>query len=132
MGPSDIPVAKVLETPKPIIQYVDRIVEIPVDKIVTKEVVRHIEIPVEKIVTKEVAVEVIKEVEKIVEVPVEVVRERTIFIDKPYEVVREVKILDIERLMAAQNEIRNLNKRISILRLMLIGSIIVAIILGVR
>ena len=58
------------KTPEPQIQTVEKIVEVPVEKIVEKTV----EVPVEKLV--EVPVE--KVVEKVVEVPVEKIVEKTV------------------------------------------------------
>jgi len=99
-------------------------VEVPVEKIVEKEVIK--EVPVEKIIEKEVIKEVIKEVpvEKIVEkevikeVPVEKIIEKEV----PVEVIveKEVKVIDHmdELKMAALNNILstvvNLNNRVKV------------------
>lgn len=86
-------VANVPSNPSPIVEikevYVDRIVEVPVEKIVE----------VEKLVVKEVIketfvdrpVEVIREVEKRVEVPFEVIKE--VMVDRPVEVLVDKIIL---------------------------------------
>lgn len=81
------------------IETVERLVEVPVDRVIKEivyvdkplEIVK--EITVEKIV--EVPVEVIKIVEKQVEVPVEVIKEVTVekIIEVPVEVVREVQVI---------------------------------------
>lgn len=81
------------------IETVERLVEVPVDRVIKEvvfvdkpfEVIK--EIIVEKIV--EVPVEVIKEVEKQVEVPVEVIKEVTVerLVEVPVEVVREVQVI---------------------------------------
>lgn len=88
-----------MPTPIEIIKEVEKIVEVPVEKIVErivevpieKIVERIVEVPVEKIVERiiEKPVEVIREVEKIVEVPVEKIVER--IIEKPVEVIRVVE-----------------------------------------
>jgi len=86
----EVPVDRIVEVPVEVIKEVERIVEVPVDRLV--EVVR--EVPVDRIVEviREVPVEVIKEVEKIVEVPVEVEK----IIHVPVEVIKEVeKIVEV-------------------------------------
>ncbi len=52
----------------------EKIIEVPVEKIIEKEIIKEVEVPVEKIIIKEVPIEVIKEVpvEKIVEIIKEV------------------------------------------------------------
>jgi hypothetical protein len=95
-------------------------------------VIRHIEVPVEKIVIKEIPVEVVREVEKIVEVPVEVIKERTIFVDRPYETIREIKIIDIEKLMVAQAESRQLKAQNTKLKYLIIAAMLFSILMGVR
>ena len=67
---------KGMATPEVKIETVEKIVEVPVEKIVEKVV----EVPVEKIVEKtvEVPVEKVVEVEKIVEVPVEKIVEKEV------------------------------------------------------
>jgi len=86
----EVPVDRIVEVPVEVIKEVERIVEVPVDRLV--EIVR--EVPVDRIVEviREVPVEVIKEVEKIVEVPVEVEK----IIHVPVEVIKEVeKIVEV-------------------------------------
>ena len=86
----EIPVEKVVT------QEIVKTIEVPVEKVVTQEVIREVMVPgqtvvVTKEVVKEVPVEVVvtkevvKEVEKIVEVPKEVVREviRIVEVEKP-------------------------------------------------
>ena len=73
----EVPVEKIIEKEVPVEKIVERIVEVPVEKIVEKEVPvekvveRIVEVPVEKIVEKEVPVEKIVYVDKIVEKLVE-------------------------------------------------------------
>ena len=81
------------------IKVVEKIVEVPVEKIVEKEVIK--EVPVEKIVEKEVRVEVpvekIVEKEVIKEVPVEKIVEKEVIKEVP--VIKEVeveKIVEVE------------------------------------
>ena len=86
----EVPVDRIVEVPVEVIKEVERIVEVPVDRLV--EIVR--EVPVDRIVEviREVPVEVIKEVEKIVEVPVEVEK----IIHVPVEAIKEVeKIVEV-------------------------------------
>jgi len=73
-------------------QVVEKIVEVPVEKIVEKVVEVPVEVPVEKIVEKtvEVPVEKIVEVEKVVEVPVEKIVEKTV--EVPVEKIVEVPV----------------------------------------
>ena len=86
----EVPVEKVVT------QEIIKTIEVPVEKVVTQEVIREVMVPgqtvvVTKEVVKEVPVEVVvtkevvKEVEKIVEVPKEVVREviRIVEVEKP-------------------------------------------------
>jgi hypothetical protein len=89
----EVPVDRIVEVPVEVIKEVERIVEVPVDRLV--EVVR--EVPVDRIVEviREVPVEVIKEVEKIVEVPV----------DRIVEVIKEVeKIVEVPVQIEEQKE----------------------------
>jgi len=88
-----------------VIKEVDRIVEVPVEKVVEKIVEVEKPVEVEKIVTVEIIKEVEKpvetiktvEVEKIVEVPVEVIREVPIetvvekSVEVPVEVIKEIE-----------------------------------------
>mgnify|MGYP004643962629 CR=1 FL=1 len=73
----EVPVEKIIEKEVPVEKIVERIVEVPVEKIVEKEVPvekvveKIVEVPVEKIVEKEVPVEKIVYVDKIVEKLVE-------------------------------------------------------------
>ena len=93
------PVEKVVEVP--VEKIVEKIVEVPVEKIVEKIV----EVPVEKIVEKEVLKEVIKEVpverivekEVLVEVPVEKIVEKEVIKEVPVErVVERERIVEVE------------------------------------
>ena len=91
-------VEKIVEVPVEKIVEKEVRVEVPVEKIVEKEV--RVEVPVEKIVEKEVRVEVPVEVEKIVEkvvekevrveVPVEKIVEKEVRVEVPVEKVVEV------------------------------------------
>lgn len=93
----DVPVESIIPQVK--IETIERLVEVPVDRVVKEvvyvdkpfEVVK--EIVVEKIV--EMPVEVIKVIEKQVEVPVEVIKEVTVerLVEVPVEVVREVQVI---------------------------------------
>jgi hypothetical protein len=88
-----------------VIKEVERIVEVPVEKIVEKEIIK--KIPVEKIVEKKVKeivyvdkpFPVVKEVERVVEVSVEVIKEVPIevtvekIVSIPVEVIKEVQII---------------------------------------
>ena len=109
-------VEKVVEVEKcvevPVEKVVEKIVEVPVEKIVEKEVVKEVpvevekrvEVPVEKIVEKEVVKEVpvekivekIVEVEKRVEVPVEKIVEKEVVKEVPVEKIVE-KIVEVEK-----------------------------------
>ena len=85
--------------------------EVPVEKVVTQEIVKTIEVPVEKVVTQEVIKEVMVPGETVVvtkevvkEVPVEVVVTKEVvkevekIVEVPKEVVREVvRIVEVER-----------------------------------
>ena len=77
----------------PEVKVVEKIVEVPVEKIVEKEVIK--EVPVEKIVEKEVRVEVpvekIVEKEVIKEVPVERIVEKEVIKEVPVEKIVEVE-----------------------------------------
>lgn len=83
------------------IETVERIVEVPVDRVVKEvvfvdkpfEVIK--EVIVDRVVEVKVPVEVIKEVEKQVEVPVEVIKEVTVerLVEVPVEVIREVQVI---------------------------------------
>jgi len=77
-------VEKVVEVPVEKIVEVEKVVEVPVEKIVEKTV----EVPIEKVV--EVPVEKIVEVEKVVEVPVEKIVEKTV--EVPVEKIVEVPV----------------------------------------
>jgi hypothetical protein len=81
---------KELSTQKTEKEVVEKIVEVPVEKVVEKEV--RVEVPVEKIVEKEVVKEVPIEVEKIVEkeVPVEKIVEVPIEVEKVVEKIVEI------------------------------------------
>jgi hypothetical protein len=72
--------------------------EVPVEKIVEKIVEKRVEVPVEKIVVKEVPVEKIVEkiVEKRVEVPVEKIVEKVVVKEVPVEKIVE-RIVEVER-----------------------------------
>ncbi len=80
----EVPVEKVVEkiVEVPVEKIVEKKVEVPVEKIVEKKVEvpveKIVEVPVEKIVEKTVEVPVEKVVEKIVEVPVEKVVEKIV------------------------------------------------------
>jgi hypothetical protein len=90
------PAAPLPPPPQEKIVYVDRIVEVPVEKIVEKIVEKTVEVPVERIkrVVETVKVEV--PVEKIVEVIKEVVLEKPVtvevikqvVVEKPVEVIK--------------------------------------------
>lgn len=85
-------VEKVVEVP--VEKIVEKVVEVPVEKVVEKVV----EVPVEKIVEKVVEVPVEKVVEKVVEVPVEKIVE--VPVEKIVEKVVEVpveKIVEVEK-----------------------------------
>lgn len=93
------PVEKVVEVP--VEKIVEKIVEVPVEKIVEKIV----EVPVEKIIEKEVLKEVVKEVpverivekEVLVEVPVEKIVEKEVIKEVPVErVVERERIVEVE------------------------------------
>ena len=90
--------------------------EVPVEKVVTQEIVKTIEVPVEKVVTQEVIKEVMVPGETVVvtkevvkEVPVEVVVTKevikevkipgeTVIVEVPKEVIKEVvKVVEIEK-----------------------------------
>ena len=73
--------------------------EVPVEKIVEKIVEKRVEVPVEKIVVKEVPVE--KIVEKIVEKRVEVPVEKIVVKEVPVEKIVE-KIVEVERPVEAE------------------------------
>ena len=96
--------AVVTEPPSvPQVQYIEKIVEVPVEKIVEKEV--RIEVPVEKIVEVEKVIEVEKIVEK--EVPVEVEK----IIEKRVEVPVEVeKIVEkiVEKVVVDESRVKEL------------------------
>jgi hypothetical protein len=89
-----------------IIKEVERIVEVPVDRIVEvevpietiREVIKEVEVPVEVIREVEVPIEVIREIEivKEIEVPVEVIR------------TVEVKVEDTAKLAELESEIKSL------------------------
>jgi len=84
------------------IKEIEKIVEVPVEKIVTETL--YVDKPVEvikevqKIIYVDAPVEVIKEVERIVEVPVEVIKEVPVevivekIVSVPVEVIREVEV----------------------------------------
>jgi hypothetical protein len=92
------------------IKEIEKIVEVPVEKIVTETVyvdkpVEFIkEVIVERVVEK--PVEVIKEIERIVEVPVEVIKEVQVevivekIVSVPVEVVREVEVQVIKSVVS--------------------------------
>ena len=88
----EVQVEKIVEVP--VERIVERVVEVPVEKIVEvpveKIVEKVVEVPVEKIVEKPVEVPVEKIVEKIVEVPVEKIVEKTV--EVPVEKVVEKTI----------------------------------------
>ena len=75
---------------------VEKIVEVPVERIVEKIVEKRVEVPVEKIVEKIVEVPVEKIVEKIVEVPVEKIVEKIVEkrVEVPVEKIVE-KIVEV-------------------------------------
>ena len=90
----EVPVEKIVEkvVEVPVEKIVEKTVEVPVEKIV--EVEKVVEVPVEKIVEKTVEVPVEKIVEKVVEVPVEKIVEKTV--EVPVEKVVEVeKIVEV-------------------------------------
>ena len=98
-------------------QLRERVVEVPVEKIVE----RIVEVPVEKIVEVEkrveVPVEVIKtvEVEKLVEVPVEKIVERVVEVEKRVEVpVEKVveRIVEVEKRVEVPVEVEKIVERI--------------------
>lgn len=98
---------------------VEKLVEVPVEKIVhvdrevTKEVIKYIdkivEVPVEKLV--HVEKEVIKEVEKL------------IYKEVPVEVVKETKIIDLSRTFELERQLDSLNKKNKKLKIMLFVSV---------
>jgi hypothetical protein len=102
------------------IEYVDRIVEVPVEKIVMVD--RPVETIVERIVEKIV--------EKIVCIPE--IKEVTRFVDRPVEVVREVLVHDIAKLLAEKESVRKLKKSNNILKVGVVALVISLIISIVR
>ena len=101
----EVPVEKIVEVP--VEKIVEKIVEVPVDRIVEKKV----EVPVE--VIKEVEVPVIKEVpvekivEKTVEVPVEKIVEKTVEVPVDRVVEKTVKVVDEEEIRLSVKEAIN-------------------------
>ena len=94
------------------IQIQERIVEVPVERIVEKIVEVRVEVPIEKIIEKrvEVPVEVERIVEKLVEVPVEVERIVEIRVEVPVEVERIVEKVvevpvEVERIVEIRVEV---------------------------
>jgi hypothetical protein len=91
---------------EPIIQYVEveKIVEVPVDRIIEKvvEVEKRVEVPVEKVVE----VEKIIEVEKRVEVPVEKVVEveKIVEVEKRVEIPVE-KLIEVEKIIEVEKRV---------------------------
>ena len=87
----EVPVEKVVT------QEIVKTIEVPVEKVVTQEVIKEVQVPgetvvVTKEVVKEVPVEVVVTKEVVKEVPVEVV------VEVPKEVVREVvRIVEVEK-----------------------------------
>jgi hypothetical protein len=110
-------VSPVIITQEPIIQIQERIVEVPVERIVT------IEKPIETIVERIVEVPV----EKIVEVPVERIVEKTVYIDRPVEVVREFRVHDVEKLLLERERVRLLKRSNAILRVAIITMFVVGL-----
>lgn len=92
--------------------YIEKIVEVPVDKIVEKIVLeeRIKEVFVDKIVEKPVNFEVIK----YVEVPVEKI------VNVPFEVIKEVKVLDKELL---QKEVNRLDCKLEEINDLILSSV---------
>ena len=92
----EVPVEKVVT------QEIVKTIEVPVEKVVTQEVIKEVQVPgetvvVTKEVVKEVPVEVVVTKEVVKEVPVEVV------VEVPKEVVREVvRIVEVEKPSIAQ------------------------------
>ena len=101
----EVPVEKIVEVP--VEKIVEKIVEVPVDRIVEKKV----EVPVE--VIKEVEVPVIKEVpvekivEKTVEVPVEKIVEKTVEVPVDRVIEKTVKVVDEEEIRLSVKEAIN-------------------------
>lgn len=88
------------DCPEADVQYVEKVVEVPVEKVVEKIV----EVPVEKVVEKivEVPVEKTIEVEKVVEKPVELVVEKPVELEKVVEKIVEVpveKVVEVEKIV---------------------------------
>ena len=94
-------------------KVVEKIVEVPVEKIVEKivEVEKRVEVPVEKIVEKEVIKEVPVEVEKIVEK--EVIKEVPVEVEKIVEkvVVDETRVKELEEMLAAATRVAGENEK---------------------
>ena len=83
---------------EPEVKVVEKIVEVPVEKIVVKEI--PVERVVEKVVEKEVPVEVEKIIEKRVEVPVEVEKIVEKIVEKT--VVDETRVKELEGLLSEE------------------------------
>lgn len=83
---------------EPEVKVVEKIVEVPVEKIVVKEI--PVERVVEKVVEKEVPVEVEKIIEKRVEVPVEVEKIVEKIVEKT--VVDETRVKELEDLLSEE------------------------------
>jgi len=107
----EVPVEKIVEkvVEVPVEKIVEKTVEVPVEKIVEvpveKIVEKVVEVPVEKVVEKtvEVPVEKIVEVEKVVEVPVEKIVEKTV--EVPVEKIVEVPVEKVvEKIVEVEKE----------------------------
>ncbi len=98
----EVPVEKIVVKEVPVEKVVEKVVEkrveVPSEKLVEKVVEKRVEVPVEKIVVKEVPVEKIVEkiVEKRVEVPVETIVEKVVVKEVPVEKIVE-RIVEVER-----------------------------------
>ena len=92
------------------VRIVEKVVEVPVEKIVEKEV--RVEVPVEKIV------EVEKFVEKVVEVPVEKIVEKEVRIEVPVEKIVEkiVTVVDDTRVKELESQLAEERDRAAALR----------------
>jgi predicted flap endonuclease-1-like 5' DNA nuclease len=107
-----VTVEKIVEVP--VEKIVEKRVEVPVEKIVEKIVEKRVEVPVEKIVEKRVEVPVEKIVEKIVEkrieVPVEKIVEKIVEkrIEVPVEKIVEKPVEDLSRINLLNQELVSL------------------------
>lgn len=106
----EVPVEKIVEkiVEVPVEKIVEKRVEVPVEKIVEKIVEKRVEVPVEKIIEKIVE----KPVEKIVEVPVEKIVEKQVNVDPNPEIQRQVESLRTV-LQQKQNELQEKEQQLA-------------------